>query len=147
MAFTIELQTNLSEKTSLDKQLSTVLQISGTLREGTSIIDPVITIEGDMVSLIGVNYMTIPIFGRSYFIQNMRVLVNGLIEINAHCDVLSSFKSQIRSNTAIVRRQENNWNLYLNDGTFKVYQNPVVLTKPFPNGFGDFNFILAIAGG
>ena len=47
---------------------------------------------------------------------------------------------------AIVKRQENRWNLYLDDGSFKVYQNPMVLTKAFPQGFTTQEFVLAVAG-
>ena len=90
--------------------------------------------------------MTILTFGRSYFVNNITSVRNGVFEISAHVDVLSSFKTQIRGNAAIIRRQENKWNLYLNDGVFKVYQNPMVLTKEFPNGFSAPEFVLAVAG-
>ena len=146
MAFQVLLQTNNSEKNKLDKDLVTISTISGTLKNETSIIDPIILIEVDLTNLISCNYMTIPVFGRSYFVTNIRSIRRNLVEVSAHVDVLSSFASQIRNNVAIVRRQENNWNLYLNDGVFKVYQNPMVLTKEFPTGFSTFEFVLAVAG-
>ncbi len=146
MAFQVLLQTNSSEKNKLDKDLTTISTISGTLKNETSIIDPIILIEVDLTNLINCNYMTIPVFGRSYFITNIRSIRKNLVEVSAHVDVLSSFASQIRNNVAIVRRQENRWNLYLNDGVFKVYQNPMVLTREFPTGFSTFEFVLAVAG-
>lgn len=146
MAFQVLLQTNNSEKNKLDKDLVTISTISGTLKNETSIIDPVILIEADLISLINCNYITIPVFGRSYFVTNIRSIRRNLVEVSAHVDVLSSFASQIRNNVAIVRRQENRWNLYLNDGVFKVYQNPMVLTREFPTGFSTFEFVLAVAG-
>ena len=146
MAFQVLLQTNNSEKNKLDKDLVTISTISGTLKNETSIIDPIILIEVDLTNLISCNYMTIPVFGRSYFVTNIRSIRRNLVEVSAHVDVLSSFASQIRNNVAIVRRQENNWNLYLNDGVFKVYQNPMVLTREFPTGFSTFEFVLAVAG-
>lgn len=146
MAFQVLLQTNNSEKNKLDKDLATISTISGTLKNETSIVDPVILIEVDLTNLINCNYMTIPSFGRSYFVTNIRSIRRNLVEVSAHVDVLSSFASQIRNNVAIVRRQENRWNLYLNDGVFKVYQNPMVLTREFPNGFSTFEFVLAVAG-
>ena len=63
-----------------------------------------------------------------------------------HVDALTSFANDIKANTAIIKRNENKWNLYLNDGTFKIYQNPDVLTKEFPSGFNAQEFILAVAG-
>ena len=146
MAFDIVLQRNNSERNRVTKDISEILTVSGELKAETSIIDPVIMIECDLSSVIGCNYMSIPTFGRSYFVNNIRSIRTGLVEFSCHVDVLSSFAAEIRGNIAIVRRQENNWNLYLNDGTFKVYQNPNVLTKAFPSGFTTQEFVLAIAG-
>lgn len=146
MAFSITLQTCTSEKNKVQKTLTDIATLSGTLRAETSIIDPVITIEGDLALYTGCNYLTIPSFGRSYFVQNIRSIRNGLFEISAHVDVLSSYGDQLMEQQAIIRRQENDWNLYLNDGVFKVYQDPIVLTMPFPSGFSGPEFVLAIAG-
>lgn len=144
--FTIILQTNNSEKNKLDKDIIDIIALNGVLKNETSIINPVILIEGNLSDFIFCNYMTIPVFNRKYFITNIRSIRTNLFEISAHVDVLSSFSAQIRSNTAIVHRQENRWNLYLNDGTFRTYQNPMVLTREFPNGFTTQEFVLAVAG-
>ena len=146
MAFNIVLQRNNSEMNRLTKSVDTIATVSGVLKEETSIIDPVIKIECDLSSFTGCNYLSIPAFGRSYFVTNIRSIRNGLVEFSCHVDVLSSFASAIRNKTAILRRQENDWNLYLNDGSFKVYQNPNVLTKAFPSGFTTQEFVLAVAG-
>ena len=146
MAFDILIQQNQSEKNKVDKVVSTLSTVSGTLRQETSIIDPVFIVAGDLDVFIGVNYLTVSSFGRSYFVNNIRSVRSGLVELTCHVDVLSSFAAQIRTNSAIIRRQENNWNLYLNDGTFKVYQNPIVLTKAFPSGFTTQEYVLAVAG-
>lgn len=143
---TIDLQTNNSEKNALSKDIDTIASLTGTLRAECSIIDPVIIVEADLSDLTGCNYMTIEDFSRSYFINNIRTIRENLVEISAHVDVLSSFKDEILANEAIILRQENLWNLYLNDGTFKVYQNQDVVTAPFPNGFTTQQFILAVAG-
>lgn len=146
MAFNIILQRNNSEMNSVTKSVEDILTVSGVLKEETSIIDPVIKIECDLAAVTSCNYLSIPSFGRSYFITDIRSVRNGLVEFTCHVDVLSSFASAIKENTAIVRRQEKNWNLYLNDGSFKVYQNPNVLTKAFPSGFTTQELVLAVAG-
>lgn len=146
MAFNIDLILNKSDKNVVSKDLTTLLSVSGVLKNETSIIDPVIIIECDLTTLVNVNYMHIPIFGRYYYINNIRSVRNGLVEFTCHVDVLQSFASAIRSNTGIIHRQENAWNLYLNDGSFKVYQNPMVLTRDFPTGFSTHEFVLAVAG-
>ena len=146
MAFNILLQISSSEKNKLDKDVTTLATVTGVLKSETSIINPVITIEGDVSQFATCNYMEIPVFGRKYFVTNIRSIRNGLFEISARVDVLSTYATQIRQNTAIVHRQENRWNLYLNDGTFRIYQNPMVLTREFPNGFTTQEFVLAVAG-
>lgn len=146
MAFNILLQVSSSEKNKLDKDVTTLATVTGVLKSETSIINPVITIEGDVSQFATCNYMEIPVFGRKYFVTNIRSIRNGLFEISARVDVLSTYATQIRQNTAIIHRQENRWNLYLNDGTFRIYQNPMVLTREFPNGFTTQEFVLAVAG-
>ena len=146
MPFNITLQRNNSERNKLTKDISEILTVSGELKTETSIIDPVIIIECDLSAVTGCNYISLPAFGRSYFVNNIRSIRTGLVEFSCHVDVLSTFASQIRENTGIVRKQENNWNLYLNDGSFKIYQNPNVLTKAFPSGFTTQEFVLAVAG-
>lgn len=142
----VTLQINTSDKIRVDKDITDVITFSGTLKNATSIIDPVILFEGDLTDYMTCNYMTIPIFNRSYFVTNLKAVRRNLFEISGHVDVLSSFAAGIRGNTAIIKRQENNWNLYLNDGSFRTYQNPMVLTKEFPSGFTTQEFVLSVAG-
>lgn len=146
MAFSIVLQRNNSEDNKLTKSVENILTATGNLKNDTSLIDPVILVRCDLPNVVHCNYMSIPEFGRSYFVRNIKSIRQGLVEFNCHVDVLSSFADSIKSNTAIIKRQENLWNLYLNDGTLRVYQNSMVLTKSFPSGFGTQEFVLAIAG-
>lgn len=144
--FDISFYVNSSEKNKVDKTLTLITTISGVLKESTSIIDPVIVIEGSLSAFTGCNYMQIESFGRSYFVNNIRSISNGLIEISAHVDVLSTYKNAIRRNQAIIRKQQNTWNLYLNDGSLRVYQDPEIIVKTFPSGFTKQEFVLAVAG-
>lgn len=147
MAFTITIQTSSSEKNRVDKTLTDIAALTGTLRNDTSIIDPTFQIAGDMSAYLNANYCTVPAFGRSYFINNIRSVRAGLFEIVCHVDVLSSFKTQLRANSAIIHKSERNWNLYLNDGSLKTYQDPIVYTKKFSSGFPETEqYILGVAG-
>lgn len=147
MAFEIVLQRNNSETYKVDKDLSAILTVTGTLKDSTSIITPIILIECNLSSVVSCNYMTIASFGRKYFVENIRSMRNGLVEFTCRVDVLSTYAAGIRGCKAIVRKQQNDWNLYLNDGSFRVYQNPIVATKAFPSGFTTQEFVLAVAGG
>lgn len=148
MAFTIKICRNDSETIAVQKTVNVMLELSGVLKPGSSIINPVIMIE-DTVGL-GVlnvaNYMEIPEFGRKYFIKDIYSVRNGLVEISGHVDVLSSFAGDLLLNKGIVYRQENDWNLYLNDGALEVYQNPIVRTYEFENGFDGQTYVLACGG-
>ena len=146
MSFSVILQTNSSPKNQLTKTLTNVLSVTGELKEESSLVDPVITVQTPVSTVVSANYMTIAAFGRSYFINDIVSIRNGLTEIHGHCDVLSTYAAGIRANEAIIYRQENDWNLYLDDGSFQVYNNPLVLTRPFPSGFSTLEFVLAVAG-
>lgn len=146
MAFEVVIQRNESETIALDKTLSTIATLMGTLREESSIINPSIIVEANLVDLKNANYLTVDSFGRSYFINDMTSIRNGLVQLSCHVDVLSSFASEIRANRGIIFRQEKNWNLYLNDGVIEVYQNPIVTTKEFPHSFEGESYVLALAG-
>lgn len=147
MAFSIVLQTTTSEKNRMDKTISDIATYTGTLRADTSIVDPVFLVECDLANVVHANYLTVQTFGRSYFINNIRSMRAGLVEFTCHCDVLSSFKTQIRQNRAIMHRSEREWNLYLNDGSLKVKQNPTVTTHRFAESFyGVHSYVLILAG-
>lgn len=146
MSFNIDLYVNSSENNRLRKSISRLTTFTGNLRSECSIIDPVITFEESLDMFAGANYMYIPNFRRYYFIRNIRSIRTDLVEVTGHCDVLMSFADGILANDAIIRRNANDWNLYLNDGSLKCYQNPMILTKAFPSGFTTQEFVLAVAG-
>ena len=146
MAFDVVLKRNDSEIISLTKETFVIATLSGVLKDGTSIIDPSIIVEASLSDIKQANYATIREFGRSYFINDIVSFREGLVQLNCHVDVLSSFADQIRANKGIIFRQEDEWNLYLNDGVLEVYQNPYVVTKEFPSGFDGQSYVLALAG-
>ena len=144
---TLKLYTNTSDRNHLDKVITQQgSDISGTLRDDCSIVDPVIKIESiTNFSLASCNYAYISEFGRYYYITNI-VCTGKLYELHMHCDVLMSFKSQIRGNSAVIARNESSYNLYLADGVFKTYANPHYQIKKFPSGFSGFHYVLTISG-
>lgn len=144
---TIKLYKNLSDKVVVDKSITQVgSDITGTLREGCSVIDPVIKFESTVGShLTDCNYAYITEFGRYYYINNI-ICTGKLFEVHMHVDVLMTYKDGIRENSAVISRQERNYNLYLQDGVFKTYSQPHIQVAQFPNGFSDFEFIFSVAG-
>ena len=139
---------NKSAPETLDKELVTIATLSGTLKEPTSFIDPVVIVEATQEQMKDCNYLRINQFGRYYFVNNIVVLRTGLYQIQAHVDVLYTYKTQIRKNYAIIHRSQNDYELNLDDGSIKVNNNPTIQTKSFTNGFTtSLEFLLAVAGG
>ena len=140
------LYTNNDDKRVVTKNLTTLQTLNGTLRDDCSIIDPVITVENINNSIAAsCNYAKIADFGRYYYVNNI-VLKGNLWEIHMHVDVVSSFQTQLKALEAVVSRQENLYNLYLQDSMFKTYQNPNVAVYPFSGEFDTYQYILCVAG-
>lgn len=148
MSFSVELIQTKSEKNKIGKALTTIVSTTADLKEGTSITDPVLLLSINQLQSLSINYVKITQMKRCYFINDMIAVRNGLWELHCHVDVLESWKNEILSNAAVIQRQERLWNLYLNDGQFKVYQNPNITLFPFPSGFSAQTpcFALAVAG-
>lgn len=142
----LKLYKNISEKNVVDKDITELAVITGTLRDDCSIINPVIMIEDTAgFDLKFTNYAYIEEFGRFYYINNI-VCKNNLFELQMHVDVLKTHANGIRNNYAVISRQQHRYNLYLQDGVFKTYAYPHIEIKQFPNGFTDYNFIFSVAG-
>ena len=78
---TIKLYINRSDKNVLDKNITQVgSDITGTLRDDCSVVDPVIKVEGLAANITGVNYAYIQEFNRYYYINNI-VCKNHLYEL------------------------------------------------------------------
>ena len=145
----IKLMTQTSEVNKIGKTKTVVLATTGVLKEQTSLIDPVLTIACTDAQAAVCNYIYVPALLRYYFVRDVVSVRTGLYEFTCHVDVLDTWEIAIKRQAAVVQRQENYWNLYLNDGQFKVYQNPNITLNTFPYGFGDQTpcFALAVAGG
>lgn len=143
---TVIFMMNASEPNKVGKQLSNVATFTGTLREAANVCDPTILVEGDVSQVINCNYMYVEEFRRYYFITGIAVTSNELFAVSGHVDVLESYQEQIRGLSGIIRRQENSYNLYLDDGIFKCYQNPHIVLKKFPYAFSTYSWVLVIAG-
>ena len=133
-----------------DGQGNIIGNYDGFLRDESSITDPIFRIEtvdsGEEFPWARINYFFVPSWGRYYYITDVVVLRTHLYEIHGHVDVLMSFKDELADCTGIAANTENDWNMYLDDGTCRVYQNPHIVTKVFPNWFGNLQIALAVAG-
>ena len=93
--------------------------------------------------------MYISDFSRYYFIDDIISINNDIWEVHGHVDVLETYKTQILANQAVIARQQNRYNLYLNDPDFMTYNFDQIQTKKFSNpaGFNKvLNYVLVVNG-
>ena len=145
MSFSIELMNNQEELNKISKSPSSVMTLTGTLREETDIVDPQINVEYSG-TLTNVNYMYISEFHRYYFITKIESIRTGLWRIYAHCDVLKTYSEAILGTPAVVARNENRYNIMLDDSMFKVQSNPRLQIAKFPNKFTGESYVLVMKG-
>lgn len=145
MSFNITFMNNQEELNKITKRPTSVMVLSGHLREETDIVNPVINIEYDG-TLTNVNYMWIPEFHRYYFITKIESVRTGLWRVYAHCDVLKTYAEGILGTPCVVARNEKQYNLMLNDSYFKVYANPRLQVANFPNKFSGYSYVLVMKG-
>lgn len=146
---TIKFYKNYSDYNVMDKNITQVgPDVDGVIKEDSPLINPVFVIQ-DFTNFdpATCNYCYIAAFNRYYYINETILLTDKLYELHMHVDVLMSFKSGIRGNNAVISRQANKYNLYLNDGVYKTLAYPAQNIIKFPTGFGSENFVLAVAGG
>lgn len=147
MAVKIILYQMTSEKNAFTKTLTSKLTASSAiLQEPTSVTDPVLLIDGTLSTLFTCNYAYIDVFKRYYFINKMVALTTNLVEITCHVDVLYSFATEIKANTALLRRQSDDWNLYIPDNQMATFNSPSTYTKPFSAGFTGSSYVLSTIG-
>lgn len=145
MSVTIKLYKNSSDTNVVSKYLEQIgSDISGVFKESTSVLRPIVKISGSLPT--NCNYFYIAEFARYYYIDDIRTITNDIYEISGHVDVLQTYGQQIRACSGIIARQENDWNLYLDDGSFKTYNNPWFKIETFDSGFDSLHFVLAVAG-
>lgn len=142
----ITLYINTSEKNKINKSLTAVSTLTGSVKDNTSITHPKILIEYD--NPVSFNYCYIDAFNRYYFVDDVIIVRNNLLQISLSVDVLESFKTAILSQNVIIDKNTSNYELYLPD------ENLITLVKTktdivnFPNGLLDSGeFILITAGG
>lgn len=147
MSFSVDLKLNTEPYNKITKNPTTVFTATGELKDGCSLMDPVILIASDTAPT-GINYAYIAEFGRYYFIKNIDAYRTGLWSIDMHCDVLKTYSAAILSSPAVVARSSSNFNMLMNDDHYYTQENPHIFTKAFPSGFDTSadSYILALIG-
>lgn len=148
MAFTISLFKTNSENNRVVKTLTDEKQLSGELRNQTSVLNPSIRIESaDNISAY--NYAYISEFGRYYYITDIVSVRTKCWVVSLRCDVLMSYKDEIRGlNVILDNTQETGLSNYLASPNWVNLVKTKTDIKVFPSGLSEQGeFILITAGG
>ena len=148
MAFTISLFKTASENNRVVKVLTDEKQLSGELRNQTSVLNPTIRIESsDNIS--GYNYCYISEFGRYYYITDIVSVRTNCWVVSLRCDVLMSYKDEIQSMNVILNNtQETGLSNYLASPNWVNLVKTKTDIKVFPSGLSEQGeFILITEGG
>lgn len=130
----IVLYSTFSEDNKLDKELTLVREVEVNLLVRSNVTSFTFTLSSDIT---GANYMFIPNFGKYFFLKSPTIERNGYISYSAVEDVLMTYKTQIREESGIILRQENEGNLYIADSTFPTENRNKTFFKKFQSGFSD----------
>lgn len=148
MAFIISLFKTASENNRVVKTLTDEKQLSGELRNQTSVLNPSIRIESaDNISTY--NYAYISEFGRYYYITDIVSVRTNCWTVSLRCDVLMSYKDEIQGlNVILNNTQETGLSNYLASPNWVNLVKTKTDIKVFPSGLSEQGeFILITAGG
>ena len=143
---------NYSDNKVVDKSLTQIGSTisSAVIKDNVSVTDPVFTLH-DFTSFnpATANYCYIDDLKRYYYITDIVILTPSVYEIHCHVDVLKTYAAGIRSNSAVICRQQNKgmYDLYLTDGVFKTKAYSKYDIIKFGSGFTSEHFVFSVAGG
>lgn len=105
----ITLYNNTSPVNKISKEITAVLDVTGTLRNEADIVNPTIRIYAPTLPYF--NYAYIPEFRRYYYLRNVRAVRDKVFEITLQSDPLMSF--DLSNVSGVVIETQNDGNNYL----------------------------------
>lgn len=130
----VMLYKNTAEHNRLNKSsyLEKVGDLYGSLREDTSVTNPILTIT--YTEYPAFNYVYIYIFKRYYYVDDIVSVRNNVWEIHLSVDVLMTYNAAIRACTAYIDRNENSYNNRIVDNRLPMEQSNSVTYSFKSNG-------------
>lgn len=143
----IALYRNNSEPNKINKNITALnLSMSGSLRNESEVVNPIIRIEGNITSLQSANYAYIEAFNRYYYITEMKSIRANIVELHLHCDVLMSFNLS-GVNGIVIETQDVSSDNYLVGRNWVNNVKHRTTIKQFSNGLlNSGEYILITAG-
>ena len=146
MSITITVYSGFSKPINSTKQPSGGTDIGVVLKEPTSVIAPKFVITGFNTSW---NY--IKWGSRYYFVDDITILTNTLVEYSCSLDVLATYKSAIGGSSQYVARADSAYNLNIIDSKYPTYGYTDLETLSFDTLHSSFtnsgSFVIGISNG
>ena len=141
----IVLYNNASDNAVVSKHISQIAELTGTLRNETNIMRPVILVASETPPIC--NYASIPAFGRYYYVTDIRCVRSGIYELHMAVDVLMSHNLD-NVWGVLTDTQSAEKNNYLPSRGFVTTAKSKTDIAAFPSGLNDEGaYILITAGG
>lgn len=127
----------------INKVLGDAIVKTCSLKNGSSIEDPVLYMEHD-AQLFQTNYVYIADFGRYYFISG-RELVEHTEYITCHVDVLKSFRNDIK-NSVVISTRSNFKNKQFDDNMVKPQSDKFIEYRKLSEALTGETYVAIIGG-
>lgn len=131
------------KKNEVNKTLGTAIVKTCSLKDGSSIEDPVLYMEHD-ATLLNCNYVYIPDFNRYYFVMG-REIVEHTDFITLHVDVLMSFKTDILASVGTATRS-NFYNKNIPDKMVASLPGENIQYRVLSSPISGENYVLILGG-
>ena len=133
------------------KNLSILGSYTGTLKDDCSMETPSIMVQIPEGTAQRANYAAMSAGGELnrtyyYFIKDKIMHRTGIVELQLECDYLMTFETEIRNLNCTVDKNEIMADSYLYDENYKIDAFSNIVTKEFPQGFGDEHLVLITVG-
>ena len=144
----IILYTNTAVLNHINRSLTQVASINGTLKEGFDIFSPDVTVEYS-ASYISANYAYIADFGRYYYFSQPPTVEGKTMVLHLYADSLYNFRSQVLAADCIAERSSNRYDVMLEDSAVLGVAGYVVFSRSLPYEFSpdQGKYVLTVAGG
>lgn len=128
---------NFSLDNVVEKNIVSIGEASGDMREDISILNPSILIDTSSIDISQANYVYIENFKRYYYITSMDIVRTNLWRINLRVDVLMSYKDYILDLSCFVSRSASDYNKRLADAEDIIGPDPVIEIQEVKNDIFD----------
>lgn len=127
------------------KQIGTTQDIL--FKDTTDMMNPVLQMRSTTRFDNTANYCWLEQTGKYYYISDCEY-DNGIYLLHLHVDVLMTYQRAILAQSAILKRQTNQYNLWQMDDKFRLFEYSNVRTILFPSGFNKNKqeFLLTVVG-